>query len=76
MLQGERELLTAEIRGLRLEPNSYRTFFLVVDPHPFSTVSLAGHYPDGRKPGAIIGGLSVRLEPFSPQQESSRQENP
>ncbi|HET6846958.1 MAG TPA: hypothetical protein VFH29_08980, partial [Anaerolineales bacterium] len=31
MFQGEQEMFTAEIRGLRLEPNSYRTLFLLVE---------------------------------------------
>ncbi len=67
MFQGEPALLTAEIRGLQLEPNSDRTFFLVVDPPPFPQFPVLDILQTGETPGAIIGGLSVRMEPFSPQ---------
>ena len=69
MFKGEQELVTAEIRGLKLEPNSYRTFFLLVDP-PASPQFPQFHMMDiiqtGDTPETILGGLSVRLEPLSP----------
>ena len=68
MLQGEPELVTAEIRGVKLEPNSYRTFFLVLDPPPFPQFPVLDILQMGETPGAILGGLSVRLEPVSPKE--------
>ncbi len=66
MLQAEQPFLTAEIRGLQLEPNSYRTLFLVVDPLTFPQYPVLDIIQTGERPEAILGGLSVRMEPVSP----------
>lgn len=67
MFRGEGEMFTAEIRGLKLEPNSYRTFFLVVDPPDFPQYWGLDIIQMGETPEEILGGLSVRLEPVFQQ---------
>lgn len=68
MFRGEGEMFTAEIRGLRLEPNSYGTFFLVVDPPDFPQYWGLDILQTGETPEEILGGLSVRLEPVFQQE--------
>jgi hypothetical protein len=66
MLQGDPELLTAQISGIKLEPNSYRTFFLAIDPPPYPQFPVLDIIQTGETPGETLGGLTVRMEPFSP----------
>jgi hypothetical protein len=68
MFKGTEEMFTAEIHGLKLEPNSYRTFFLVIDPPPFPPFHLLDIIQTGEGPQEILGGLSVRLEQVFPQE--------
>jgi hypothetical protein len=65
MFQGQGEMSSAEIRGLKLEPNSYHTLFLVIDPPPFPPFHLLEMLQTGERPEEILGGLSVRLEQLS-----------
>jgi hypothetical protein len=68
MFKGAEEMFTAEIHGLKLEANSYRTFFLVVDAPAFPPFHLLDIMQTRERPEEILGGLSVRLEPVSPQE--------
>jgi hypothetical protein len=69
MFHGEQERFSsAEIRGLKLEANSYRTFFLLIDPPAAPEFPMLDILQTGESPDAILGGLSVRLEPVSPQE--------
>lgn len=61
--QGEEEMHTAEIRGLKLEPHSYRTFFLVVERPTIFQNYMLDILQTGAEPEQILGGLTVRLEP-------------
>jgi hypothetical protein len=67
MFQGGQEMVTAEIRGLQLEPNSHRTFFLVMDRPAMLRPYLMDIIQTGESPEEILGGLSVRLEPVFQQ---------
>jgi hypothetical protein len=69
MFTGEPNLSEAELRGLKLEPDSQRTFFLLVDPpvsSPFAQFQMLDILQTGDTPEAILGGLSVRIEPLYP----------
>ena len=67
VFQGEQEMTTAELRGLQLEPNSHRTFFLVMERPDILRPYLMDIIQTGETPEQILGGLSVRLEPvFQP----------
>jgi hypothetical protein len=68
MFKGAEETLTAELRGLKLEPNSYRTLFLVIDPPAFPPFHLMDILQTAEGPQEILGGLSVRLEQVFPQE--------
>jgi hypothetical protein len=68
MFKSEQELFSAELRGIKLEPNSHRTLFLLVDPPASPEFHMLDIIQTGERPEAILGGFSVRLEPVAPQQ--------